>query len=130
MKLGGQTVAVHRVAATHVYGFVPGKKQLDHLCRNRMCVNPHHMEIVSHKVNQERRDMARRGACQAQIDPGSAFDRPHGCMADSKSQIERSEAQVDGGVVDAFDRTPCAGVMADSKSHVERSEAQDLEQKG
>lgn len=59
MKLGGQTVAVHRVAATHVYGFIPGKKQLDHLCRNRMCVNPDHTEIVTHKLNQKRRDQAR-----------------------------------------------------------------------
>lgn len=60
MKLGGQTVAVHRVAATHVYGFIPGKKQLDHRCRNRMCVNPGHTEIVSHKLNQKRRVAAAR----------------------------------------------------------------------
>lgn len=59
-KLGGQTVAVHRVAATHVYGFLPGKKHLDHLCRNRMCVNPGHLEIVTHKTNCRRRDDAKR----------------------------------------------------------------------
>lgn len=59
MKLGGQTVAVHKVAATHAFGFIPGKKQVDHRCRNRMCVNPGHLEIVSHKLNQKRRAAAR-----------------------------------------------------------------------
>lgn len=60
MKLGGQTVAVHRVVATHVYGYIPGKKQVDHRCRKRMCVNPAHLEIVSHLTNQRRRARARR----------------------------------------------------------------------
>jgi Schitoviridae HNH endonuclease len=59
MKLDGQTVAVHRVSYTHFYGYVPGKKQIDHLCRNRLCVNPHHLEMVTHKENQRRRVKAR-----------------------------------------------------------------------
>ena len=58
MKLGGQTVAVHKVAATHWFGFIPGKKQLDHVCRRRMCVNPGHLEIVTHLQNQKRRAKA------------------------------------------------------------------------
>ena len=59
MKIGGQTVAVHRVIATHFYGYIPGNKQVDHRCRNRMCVNPGHLEIVTHLQNQKRRDRAR-----------------------------------------------------------------------
>lgn len=58
MCLDGQTVAVHRVIFTHFYGFIPGKKQIDHTCRNRLCVNPEHLEIVTHKENQRRRDLA------------------------------------------------------------------------
>lgn len=65
MKLGSQTVAVHRVAATHCYGYIPGKKQVDHRCRNRMCVNPGHLEIVTHKRNQIRRAKAQRAAKEA-----------------------------------------------------------------
>lgn len=61
MKLGGQTVAVHRVSATHWYGYIPGKKQIDHICRNRMCVHPGHLEIVTHRKNQKRRAAASRG---------------------------------------------------------------------
>jgi len=56
MCLSGQTVAVHRVMFINVNGYVPGKKQIDHKCRNRMCVNPDHLEMVTHKENQKRRD--------------------------------------------------------------------------
>lgn len=59
MALDGQTVAVHRVVWTIIHGYIPGKKQLDHTCRNRMCVNPYHTEMVTHKENQRRRDKAK-----------------------------------------------------------------------
>lgn len=55
MSLNGQTVAVHLVVYTHFYGYIPGKKQIDHLCNNRRCCNPAHLQMVSHKVNQKRR---------------------------------------------------------------------------
>lgn len=41
----------HRVAFQHWVGRIPGALQLDHLCRNRDCVNPTHMEIVSNREN-------------------------------------------------------------------------------
>ena len=52
MSLDGQTVAVHLVVFTHHFGFIPGKKQIDHLCNNRLCVNPDHLQMVTHKKNQ------------------------------------------------------------------------------
>lgn len=58
MNLDGQTVAVHRVVFTHYYGYIPGKKHIDHTCRNRLCVNPAHLELVTHKQNCKRRDKA------------------------------------------------------------------------
>ena len=63
MSLGSQTVAVHLVMWTNEHGYIPGKKQLDHKCRNRLCVNPDpkHTELVTHKENQKRRDRARAG---------------------------------------------------------------------
>lgn len=62
MTLSGQTVAVHHVMFTNEHGYVPGKKQIDHKCRNRLCVNPDpdHLEMVTHKRNQMRRASARR----------------------------------------------------------------------
>lgn len=58
MKLNGSTVAVHRVMYGFWYGPIPPKKQIDHKCRNRMCINPLHLEMVTHKENQRRRDKA------------------------------------------------------------------------
>lgn len=62
MNLNGQTVAVHLVMWTNEHGFIPGKKQIDHKCRNRLCVNPDpdHTELVTHLKNMRRRDQARR----------------------------------------------------------------------
>ena len=55
MNLDGATVAVHKVAWVNEHGYIPPKKQLDHLCRNRLCVNPAHLELVTHKQNQKRK---------------------------------------------------------------------------
>lgn len=55
MSLNGQTVAVHLVAYTHYFGYIPSKKQVDHLCNNRLCCNPQHLELVTHLTNQRRR---------------------------------------------------------------------------
>lgn len=55
MSLNGQTVAVHLVVYSHFYGYIPGKKQVDHLCNQRLCCNPVHLEMVTHKTNQKRR---------------------------------------------------------------------------
>lgn len=55
MSLDGQTVAVHLVAYTHFFGYIPSKKQVDHLCNNRLCWNPLHLELVTHLTNQRRR---------------------------------------------------------------------------
>lgn len=58
MKLNGRTVAAHIVSYVNVNGYVPGNKQIDHVCRNRLCVNPDHLEMVTPKRNAIRRDEA------------------------------------------------------------------------
>lgn len=55
MSLNGRTVAVHLVVYTHYCGYIPGNKQVDHLCNNRLCCNWQHLELVSHLKNQKRR---------------------------------------------------------------------------
>lgn len=62
MSLDGQTVAVHIVAFTNKNGFVPGKKQIDHMCNNRLCVNEDHLQMVTHKKNQQLRIQKSRKA--------------------------------------------------------------------
>lgn len=55
MCLGGQTVAVHLVPYSHFFGYIPPKKQVDHLCYQRRCWNPQHLELGTHLQNQRRR---------------------------------------------------------------------------
>lgn len=42
---------VHRLAYEWLVGTIPPGKVIDHLCRNRACVNPSHMEIVTRIEN-------------------------------------------------------------------------------
>ena len=50
-KKGSSMKQAHRVAYELTRGPIPEGLELDHLCRNRGCVNPFHMEAVTHHEN-------------------------------------------------------------------------------
>jgi hypothetical protein len=61
-KVKGRAVRAHRFACEAIGGntIQPGEHR-DHTCSFSLCVNPHHLEIVSHQENQHRK-MQRKAA--------------------------------------------------------------------
>jgi hypothetical protein len=50
----GKLLGAHRVSYEIHKGQIPDGLEIDHLCRNRWCVNPDHLEAVSHAANLHR----------------------------------------------------------------------------
>ena len=51
INVGGAIAYAHRVSYELHVGPIPLTLVLDHKCRNRCCVNPDHLEPVSHQTN-------------------------------------------------------------------------------
>lgn len=82
---------VHRVAWIASRGPIFGDLVIDHLCRNRKCINVDHMELVTNSENTRRSDHsgkigmvggARNGRCskghEFSDDNTAIYDRPDG----------------------------------------------------
>lgn len=48
---GNRNVKAHRYAYLALVGEIPSGLECDHLCRVRRCVNPSHIELVTHSEN-------------------------------------------------------------------------------
>lgn len=50
----GRNMRVHRFSYMMITGQIPSGLELDHLCRTILCVNPSHLEPVTHAENMKR----------------------------------------------------------------------------
>ena len=41
----------HRISFKSKFGFLDDNLVIDHLCKNKSCVNPDHLELVTQRIN-------------------------------------------------------------------------------
>jgi len=75
MGLCGETLLTHRVAYEAFVGPIPEGLQIDHLCKQRACCNPEHLEPVTCRENLLRGDtLTAAEASAAHCKRGHPFD--------------------------------------------------------
>jgi hypothetical protein len=75
LSVYGRTVLAHRFAYTELVGDIPPGLVIDHLCRNRACVNPDHLEPVSMRENLMRGEgLAAANVTKKACPSGHAYD--------------------------------------------------------
>lgn len=78
MSVHDRTQRAHRLSYESFVGPIPAGLQLDHLCRNRACIKPEHLEAVPTAENTRRGASATKTHCKNghEYTPENTYLRP------------------------------------------------------
>ena len=69
-----KVVKAHRVSYIANIGAIPDGLVTDHLCRNRRCVNPNHLELVTQRENVVRGERSQLNSSKTSQFPGVTWN--------------------------------------------------------
>ena len=103
---GKHQIAAHRFAFETANGPIPVGHQIDHLCRNTLCVRPDHLEAVTAAENGRRSTRSLHETSKTHCPQGHPYDEENTRYAPKGSRICRTCVNARAKARYARDPTP------------------------
>lgn len=94
LDVAGKPVLAHRYSYELLVGKIPPALEIDHKCRVRFCVNPHHLEAVTHHVNVLRGRAGEPYATRTECPHGHLYDEANTRIYDGRRHCRACARQV------------------------------------
>jgi hypothetical protein len=112
MHCKGKSTPVHQLVYESMKGAVPDGLELDHLCRNRGCCNPDHLEPVTHAENMARAGIIPRTAPSGVDTSASCIDT----AASIDTDVLASRTLANKGVIPLLNEPGIKGIASDTST--------------